>query len=162
MGFSIELEAIALVILLVIGLFHYDRDNTHNIKYQWFNLCLIMSACAVISNLITCIMAESIYPIFLQYTANSIYFITIISSMTLVAAYVFFLVFAHMRDCMCYKIIVRLIMFLYVLQMILVLVNLWTGCYFYFEDNKYCRGPLNKLGFVVMTIEVFLFCLCYF
>lgn len=63
---------------------------------------------------------------------------------------------------MCYKIIVRLIMFLYVLQMILVLVNLWTGCYFYFEDNKYCRGPLNKLGFVVMTIEVFLFCLCYF
>lgn len=163
MGFSVELEAMALVILLVIGLFHYDKTNAKNRKYQWFNTCLIVSACAIVSNLITCVMLEDVsaYPIGLHMFANSIYFIAINSCMSLVASYIFYLVFGHLRDRKYYKATAILVISMYVLLIALVLVNLWTGCYFYFENDQYCRGPLNRLSFLVITLEVILFCVYY-
>lgn len=164
MGFSIELEVVSLITLLVIGLFHYDRNNRQNIKYHWFNTCLVTSACAIIFNIITCIMMEDIaaYSIKLHMIANSIYFIAINTCMSLVAAYIFYLLFAHMREQKCYKIAMTLVGIMYTFEMVLVVLNVWTGCYFYFENNTYYRGPFNRVGFIIMLIEVCMLCSCYF
>ena len=164
MGFSVELEAISLIIIVILGLFHYDRNNIHDRKYQWFNICLVVSACAIVSDLVTCVMLTNIsgYPLVAHMIANSIYFIAIFSCVSVIAAYVFYLLFAHMKEQKCYRIATGLIIAMYTLMISLVFVNLWTGCYFYFEDNLYCRGPLNKLGFFVMMIEVAMLCMCYF
>jgi EAL domain-containing protein (putative c-di-GMP-specific phosphodiesterase class I)/GGDEF domain-containing protein len=163
MDFSVELEAISLIILVILGLFHYDSNNKHDRKYQWFNGCLVVSAIAIVSDLVTCSMLVDIsaYPVQAHIFANSIYFIAINSSMSLTAAYVFYLMFAHMREQKCYKIATSIITAMYVLVIACVFVNPWTGWYFYFENNAYCRGPLNKLGFLVVIIEVLMLCMCY-
>ena len=164
MDFSIELEAISLIILAILGLFHYDSNNKHERKYQWFNGCLALSAAAIVSDLLTCLMLTDIsaYPIGLHMIANSIYFIAINSSMSLTAAYVFYIMFSHMRDQKCYKIAVRLISYMYAIVTFFTIINPWTGCYFYFEDNTYQRGPLNKLSFLVVIIEIMMLCMCYY
>ena len=164
MGFSIELEAMSLVIIMILALFHYDRNNIHSRRYHLFNICLIITACAIISNIASCVMMANIsaYPITLHMIANSIYFITIHSCFSMVAAYVFTLLFAHMKEQKCYKRALAFISISMLIMTILVVVNIWTGCYFYFENDIYYRGPLNKLGFVVLGIEVFMLCVCYF
>ena len=163
MDFSVELEAISLIILVILGLFHYDSNNKHDRKYQWFNGCLVVSAIAIVSDLITCIMLADIsaYSIQAHIWANSVYFVAINSSMSMIAAYVFYLMFAHMREQKCYKIATSIITAMYVFVIACVFVNPWTGWYFYFENNAYCRGPLNKLGFLVVLIEVLMLCMCY-
>ena len=132
MDFSVELEAISLIILVILGLFHYDSNNKHDRKYQWFNGCLVVSAIAIVSDLITCIMLADIsaYSIQAHVWANSLYFIAINSSMSLIAAYVFYLMFAHMREQKCYKIATSIIIVMYVLVIACVFVNPWTGWYF--------------------------------
>ena len=163
MGFSIELEAMSLVIIVILALFHYDRNNIHSKRYHLFNVCLILTACAISSNIVTCVMMKNIsaYPIGLHMLANSIYFIAINSCFSMVAAYVFTLLFAYMKEQKCYKIALTFIIVSNIILALLVVVNIWTGCYFYFENNVYCRGPLNKLGFIVLGIEACMLCMCY-
>ena len=153
MGFSIELEAMSLVIIVILALFHYDRNNIHSKRYHLFNICLILTACAIISNIATCVMLENIsaYPMGLHMLVNSIYFIAINSCFSMVAAYVFTLLFAYMKEQKCYKIALTFVIVSNLVLALLVIVNIWTGCYFYFENNVYCRGPLNKLGFIIST-----------
>lgn len=163
MGFSIELEAISLLIIVILALFHYDRNNFHSRRYHLFNVCLILTACAIVSNIVTCVMMEDIsaYSLTLHMIANSIYFVAIHSCFSMVAAYVFTLLFAYMREQKCYKIAIGFITIANIILTILVVVNIWTGCYFYFENNTYCRGPLNRLGFIVLGIEACMLCMCY-
>ena len=96
MGFSIELEAISLLIIVILALFHYDRNNLHSKRYHLFNICLVLTACAIVSNIVTCVMMENIsaYSITLHMIANSIYFVAIHSCFSMIAAYVFTLLFS--------------------------------------------------------------------
>ena len=163
MNFSIELEAISLVIIVILALFHYDRHNRHSYRYHLFNICLLITACAIVSNIVSCVMMVDIsaYSHVLHMIINSIYFVSIHSCFSMIAAYVFTLLFAYMKEQRCYKIAMSFITASNVILTILVFVNIWTGCYFYFENNRYCRGPLNKLGFIVLGIEVCMLCMCY-
>jgi len=67
-----------------------------------------------------------------------------------------------MKKQKCYRIAVSLVCIMYGIVIAFVFINIWTGCYFYFEDGAYCRGPLNKLGFLVVLVEVLMLCCCYF
>ncbi len=164
MEFSIELEAISLVVIIILALFHYDRNNVHSKRYHLFNICLIITACAIVANIATCIMMKDIsaYPMALHMFINSIYFVAINSCFSMIAAYVFTLLFAYMKEQKCYKIALSFVIITNIILVLLVIVNIWTGCYFYFKDNVYYRGPLNKLGFIVLGIEACMLCMCYF
>ena len=93
---------------------------------------------------------------------NSLYFVSISSCLSLMAIYAFYLLFEYTTDRHCYNIATRLIISFYVVLMALVIVNIWTGCYFYFDENGYNRGPLNKIAFLVLFIELGMYCVCYF
>ena len=164
MEFSIYVDAIALVIIGVLTLFHYERLNKRIKRYQLFSMCLLLTAGTLISDILSLITSSDAgaYPLWLNILSNSIYFILINSCLSIVAGYVFYLLFEHMPGSKCYRIITRLIAGMWLVLTLLVLVNLKTGCYFYFKNGIYCRGPLNKLGFLVMAIEVAMLCVCYF
>ena len=164
MDISIYLDAVALLIIGVIALFHYEPRRSKVHRYQMFNLCLVLTAGTLISDMVSLITIGDVsrYPLWVNILVNSIYFIFINSCLSIVAAYVFYLLFEYMPEQKCYKIASKLILSMWIILTLLVFVNLKTGCYFYFENNAYCRGPLNKLGFIVMGVEVCMLCACYF
>lgn len=164
MDISIKMEAISLIIIGIISLFHYDRNSKYIKRYQLFNICLLLTAGTLISDIISCMMIEAVseYPVWLHMIVHSLYFVCINSCLSLIAGYVFYLLFEYMPNQKCYKIATNLIGSMWLILMAFVVINLWTGCYFYIENNTYCRGPLNKLGFLVMFIEIIMLCVCYF
>lgn len=164
MDVSIYLDAISLVIIGVIELFHYEPRRRKVRRYQLFNWCLMLTGATLISDIITLITISNVsgYPLWLNILVNSIYFVCINSCLSVVAGYVFYLLFEYMTEQKCFKIASGFILIMWIFLILLIFVNLKTGCYFYFENNEYCRGPLNKLGYIVMAVEVCMLCACYF
>ena len=164
MDISVKLEAISLVVIGIIALFHQDRNSRYEKRYKLFNVCLLLTTATLVSDIISWIILEDVaaYPVWIHMIVHNVYFACINSCLSMVAAYVFFLLFEHMPNQKCYKIARKLIICMWSMLMFLILVNLWTGCYFYIENDAYCRGPLNKLGYLVMIIEVGMLCMCYF
>lgn len=161
---SIYLDAIALMIIGVLALFHFERTNKKERRYWLYGLCLLLSAATLVSDIISIITINNAgeYPLWINMLTNSVYFICINSCLTIVARYVFYLLFEYMPDQKCYKRASKIIVGMWSVLILLVFINLKTGCYFYFENNVYCRGPLNRLGFVTMTIEAGMLCVCYY
>lgn len=163
MDVSIKLEAISFLIIVILFLFHYDYHSRNNKRYRLFNVCLILTGGTILTNIITCIMINDAgaYSYLAHMIAHSLYFFCINSCLSMVAMYVFYLLFEYMPEERCFKIAKTLIFSMWSILMILTVINIWTGCYFYIENNMYCRGPLNKIGFITMLIEAGMLCMCY-
>lgn len=163
MELAIELEAIALLIVGILALFHYDKYAKRNIRYRVFNITLFLAGSSIFLNIVTTLQLESLetQAYWLLMLTNSLYFVSISSCLSLMAVYAFYLLFEYTTDRHCFKIATRLISFFYVVLMALVIANIWTGCYFYFDENGYNRGPLNKIAFLVLFIEIGMYCVCY-
>ena len=164
MELSIYVDAIALLIIGVLALFHFEKKRKNVRRYQLYSLCLLLTAGTLISDIVSIITINNAadYPLWLNMLTNSVYFACINSCLSIVAGYVFYLLFEYMPEQKCYKIATKVIIGMWCMLMLLIFVNLKTGCYFYFENNVYHRGPLNRLGFAAMTIEVGMLCICYF
>ena len=79
MEFSIYVDAIALVIIGVLTLFHYEKINKRIRRYQLFSLCLLLTAGTLVTDIISLITIGNVvaYPLWLNILINSIYFILI-------------------------------------------------------------------------------------
>lgn len=160
---SIKLEMLSFVIVSILLLFHHDSNNKHNKKYKIFNTCLWMTAISIGLDLFTWILIENVakYSIVVHMIVHSLYFLSIHSCVAIIGYYIFYVLFEHMREQKCYGTAYKIITIMWIILNVLVIVNIWTGCYFYIEGNRYCRGPINKLGFGAMAVEVAMLCMCY-
>lgn len=163
MGLAVELEVISLLIIGILALFHQDKHAKRNKRYRFFNVALCLTGSAISLNIVTCVQLDHLttQPYWFLMLMNSLYFMAITSCLSVMALYAFYLLFEHTTECRCYKIATRLIGSFYVVLMVLVFVNIWTGCYFYFDANGYNRGPLNKVAFLALFIEIGMYCMCY-
>lgn len=163
MGLSIELEAVALLIVCVLALFHQDKCGKRNKRYRFYNVALLLTGSAIVLNIVTCLQLTKweTYSTWVLMLGNSLYFVAISSCLSMMVLYAFYLLFEYTSDDHCYKIAKKLIFTFYSILMVLIIVNIWTGCYFYFDENGYNRGPLNKVAFVVLFVEIGMFCVCY-
>jgi hypothetical protein len=126
MDISIYLDAIALLIIGVIALFHYEPRRNKVRRYQIFNLCLVLTAGTLISDMVSLITIGDVsgYPIWVNILVNSIYFICINSCLSVVAAYIFYLLFEYMPEQRCYKIVSKFILCMWFVLTVLVFLNL--------------------------------------
>ena len=117
MDISIYLDAVALLIIGVIALFHYEPRRSKVHRYQMFNLCLVLTAGTLISDMVSLITIGDVsrYPLWVNIMVNSIYFICINSCLSIVAAYVFYLLFEYMQEQKCYKIASKLIFSMWII-----------------------------------------------
>lgn len=163
MGMVIELEAVSLLIIGILALFHYDKHGKRNKRYRFYNVGLGLTGVSIFLNIFTYLQLHQLdtQPYWFLMLTNSLYFIAISSCLSVMAIYAFYLLFEYTTDDHCYKIATRLICSFYTVLMLLVIVNIWTGCYFYFDETGYNRGPLNKVAFFVLFIEVGMYCMCY-
>ena len=163
MEISLELEAASLMITLLLLMLHVDRQQRSNLRYQLFNLSLILSASAILLNLLSSwgINNAATLPLWLNNSLGMAYFLAQHASFSLMTGYGFYLLNEHVPDRRCFRLAVSIIAGLGVLLEVLVLFNPWTRWFFAFEGSTYVRGPANKLGFVVLGAELVMATVCY-
>ena len=72
------------------------------------------------------------------------------------------LLFEHVADKHCLTLAIGLIASFCLVLITLIIANYWTGWFFSFQNGEYVRGPLNRIGYLVLFIEVMMLCACSF
>ena len=164
MEFSIRMEIVALVILAILILFHFDKQNSNNMRYRLYSASLIFAVLTVVFDISSTIVmrTEAISLVWLLTAMNTIYFIALDWTFSLLAIYCFYIMFEHSIDKHCYQIATRIIMAFATVLLLINLLNLRFGWIFSIKNGVYERGPLNNIGYVPLFIEVGMFCVCYF
>lgn len=160
---SVKIEVIALLINILLIIFHYDKQNKDHVRYRLFSLCLYTSAISICFDIITCFTIEYIdkVPYFLNMLVNSFYFAIMDITFSLIAIYCFYVLFEHVSSKKCLHYSVQVVSVLCLTLVIILFVNVQTGILFSIENGQYIRGDYNKIGHVFLLFELVLLCICY-
>lgn len=163
MQFSIQLEFIALILLLILTLYTYKKNWFGSLNKRMFAGCLFLSLLSILLNLasVWSLNHSASVSDWLILLLNTLYYLqtTLLSAFT--AFYFFYLLFEHSPGHRCLKIAGGVFCLLYLIVVIACIANLTTGCLFTVHGGIYARGWLNPLGYVVLLIEVTMFIICY-
>ena len=164
MSFSVKLEAVSMLIIAIIALFHFGSQTGNNLRSRLFSWCLALSEIAIFLDIMTTITIADYAntPLWVNILVNSLYFIAINTCLSFVAAYCFYVMLEHAPDNHCLRIATKVIIIMYIGMMVTVIANIWTGWLFSFHNGIYVRGKLNRLGYLILVVELSMLCMCYF
>ena len=161
MGFSLKIEYVALILDCVLLFFYYEKNMHLNFKKKCFLACLGLSLLAIIVNILSVLTLGKVSD-GLSFFLNGLYYPAIMTNMSVLAFFLFHLMFEHVPQRKCSKIAYSIIGSFLGIIVLLTLVNFWTGCLFTVENGVYTRGPLNAVGYVCLGIELCMLVVCYF
>lgn len=163
MNFSINMEVIAALMILLLLLYSFDERNTSNAGNRRYHFCLYVSLASIAADLLSVwgINCAGEIPVWINMVISSVNYL-LASFMAVVSArYVSYHIFVHFPRHFCRKRIETVITALYLVVVAAVVLNLFTGCLFSFKNGMYYRGPLNLLGYVAVMGEVAMVGMCY-
>ena len=162
---SLLAELMSLSMLLLMFLYYHERKTAFSFRRRVFYWIFGLSISSILVNIV-CVYTIAHYdrvPVALNQLLNTLYFILVLLVSSTIALYIFDLILEHVYRKDCYKKAVIGIAVLTAAYLIIALTNVWTGALFYFtEDGHYARGPLNRLGYVILGLELVMVLLCYF
>jgi EAL domain-containing protein (putative c-di-GMP-specific phosphodiesterase class I)/GGDEF domain-containing protein len=159
-------DYLALGLVITLSMFFFDSKT--DLRYmsssgRIYLGCLITTALTAIIDMASVVMHDMTHlPLWLQVGVNSLYFVSSIVTTTVIALYLFTKILEHTHDHRCAENAYVGLTVLLVLHLAMVIANWWTGWLFYFEDGRYCRGPLNALGYAITVAQMALVIICYF
>ena len=164
MNFIGDYFALGLIIILCI--FFFDSKSSMRFMSaasKLFICCLVTTAMTALVDLLTGHLQElEQVPLWQNMLANTVYFVVNIVSTTFIALYLFTKILEHTHERHCMRNACIGLSVLFVVYMAFVVANLWNGCLFYFDENgKYYRGPLNAVGYLVTLLQLVLVGICY-
>ena len=159
-------EYFALLLLAIIFLryYGYERHVVFTAKRKLYLLCLMSAAASTVFNIITVSAASKpgCIPLWLSMLLNSGYFLFTILACSLFALFLFRLTLEHVYEEHCMRRANVALAGLTAVFVLLIVVNLFTGILFYFDDaGRYCQGPLNRCVFLLPVTELVLLGACY-
>jgi len=161
MGFSLKIEYVALVLNCVLLFFYYEKNMHLNFKKKCFIGCLALSMFSILVNIISVVTLGKVSDE-LSFFLNGLYYPAVMANASMMAFFLFYLMFEHVPQRKCSKIANTIIATVFSIVMILVLANFWTNCLFTVENGVYSRGPLNAVGYAGVALELCLLIICYF
>ena len=154
---------------LIIVLFMFFFDSKNSIRHMpatsvIFVISLCMTALNAVTDLCTGhLMNNSSVPLWINLLVNSLYFLTNIITTSTIALYLFTQILKHTYSRHCMRNACIGLAVLDVIYLCVVVLNIWTGWLFYFqEDGTYCRGQLNFFGYLITLAQMLLVLICYF
>ena len=161
MNFIGDYFAIGLVIILCM--FYFDRNHMWTTSSKYFFASLIFTALTAAVDILTgALLVQAYVPLWLNITANSLYFIVNIITTSFIALFLFTKILEHVYDDHCMQMAKRGLFVIFGFFLIMVFANIWTGWMFSFDaDNLYQRGPLNALGYIMVLAQMVLVLICY-
>lgn len=161
---SLAGELLGLIIHIILILYYYERRLVSSIRRKIYQVCLWISVTTILLNIVCVHMV--IQPTAVSYGVNvllnSLYFILCVLTCSVMAVYMFALTLEHVYDKRCLRIAGTIVLILNIIFGGIVIWNLKSGVLFYFDENQvYRRGPLNRIGYLVMAIEMLMLVMCY-
>lgn len=161
MFFSLKIEYVALILNCVLLFFYYEKNMHLNFKKKCFLACLGLSLFSVLVN-IASVMTLGRVPDQTSFFLNALYYPAIMGNASVLAFFLFYLMFEHVPQRKCSKIAYGIIGTFLMIVVILTIANFQTNCLFTVENGIYTRGPLNAVGYAGVGIEICLLVICYF
>ncbi len=161
MDISLKIEYVAFLVNIILLFFSVEKNMHLNFRKKCFFACLILSELAILTNIISVVGlgrfsdAGNIF-------FSSAYYLVIMMNVSMVAYFMFYMMFEHVPECKCSRIANAIILFFLVVVVLLVALNLWTGCLFVIKGEEYTRGSLNAVGYVGVVIELCMIVVCFF
>ena len=157
--------AIGLVIIMFI--FFWDTKTKYQnmpVSGKIFGVILMMTALNALVDLLSgWLLTASGVPEWLNITVNSLYFVTNVVTTSAIARYLFVRILEHTHHRHCMRNASIALASILGVYLLIVIVNLWTGILFYFDENgNYIRGPLNAIGYFFTLLQMVFVLICYF
>ena len=148
----------------ILGLFFFDQKYSLNKASRYFVAFLIMIGITAVTDIVTGeLMQLANIPLWINMAVNSLYFLVNILATSFAALYLFTKILEHMHDKHCMRNANIGLCICLLVYIACIVANFWTGWMFYFnEQNEYCRGPLNALGYGITICQMILVLICYF
>lgn len=162
---SLLAEFLSLSMLSLMFLYYHEKGCLLSFRRKVFYWIFWLSISSIVVNIICVytIAHTDAVPLPVNQILNTLYFMLVLLVSSAVALYIFDLVLEHVYRKDCYKKAVIGLVVLTSFYLCVALTNFWTKALFYFtEDGRYARGPLNRLGYVILGIELLMVLLCYF
>lgn len=150
-------ELFSFIIILVLMLNFYERRWKDFPKRKIYNCCLLISAGAILLNIICVYLIGhvNLFPLWINILCNSAYFLLIVLVSSIIAYYIMYLLYEHIYQRKGLRIFKGVLVFLYAVFVVMILYNINSGIIFYFDENRaYHRGPLINSGYVIMGIQL--------
>ena len=157
-----EIIALLFIAALLLSLSVYRQTVTHSLRL--FRGCLVLSLATIAWDILCYILLEfpAQVPTALNLFMNSVYFFMVVALCSLTALFIFEKVLEHVYDPLCIRRAKVLLFLLTAAFFVLVIINIWTGLLFWFDEKGgYQRGRLNGAGYVILGIEVLLIFICF-
>ncbi len=158
MKYIIVPEYISCVLLALIGVYMLFDKKSASPKETTFRIALGFSLFAIINNILSIYTIENAarMPVLLNVILNTFYYfsVAVMTTMVSITTYVTMFEGRYGEPRLKSAIIVSLAFF--ALEATLVVVNLFTGWLFYFDEfGLYHRGVLNEIGIAYLAIAIF-------
>lgn len=163
-GWTLIPEYMALLLILVIMLFFYDKRQVHTFRRSTYWACLWLSALTIVLNIASVYTIERAaqVPMWLNMALNSLYFWTSVLTCSTMAFYMFQRILEYVYDKHCLKRAVTGLSVVMIFYTGLILWNLVSGVVFSFDaQGNYQRGIFNRLGYLMLLIELIMLMICY-
>ena len=161
MGFSLKIEYVALILNCVLLFFYYEKDMHLNFKKKCFLMCIVLSLFSILVNIVSVLTLGKVSDE-ASFLLNALYYPAIMGNASMLAFFLFYLMFEHVPQRKCSKIANGIICTFLTIVVVMTIANFWTNCLFTVENGIYTRGPLNAVGYASVGIEILLLVVCYF
>lgn len=163
-SWTLTAEFLSLIVILILGLYYYDKNATITFKHKMYVRCLNISVVYVLLNFlcIFTIMYVQVLPLWVNHLLNSLYYFIGVFACSVVASYLFYLILEHVYDKHCLVRAKRILLAINVIYFPVWFFNWKTGILFYFDSAKgYHRGDWYWLGYLLLLVELGLLVACY-
>ena len=150
-------EFLSFFILSLMYAYYREKNAVPSLRRRMFTWIFRLSLAAIALNVCCVYLIERarMFPLWLNYTMNTAYFILIIVVCSVIALYLFDLMMEHVNRGKFDRRVIGALAVLNLAYAAIAVTNVWTGVLFSFRaDGTYVRGPWNRLGYGVMAIEI--------
>lgn len=161
---SVLTELLSLFMLSLMVLYYHEKWPSPSFRRKVFYWIFGLSISSAVVNILSvCTIAHYCsFPRWLTQGLNTTYFILTVLACSAITLYTINLIMEHVYQKNCYRTAVTILAFLTGGYVCLALTNPFSKVLFYFSsDGQYIRGPLNRLGYVIMAIEIVMILSCY-
>lgn len=164
---SLESEYFALILLAVIALFYCDAKALRGFRQRrvTYWACLGLTALSILLNAAAVDVIENIqsYSVSLAMGLNTAYFAVSWMMTTAIVHYLFLRILEFVYDGHCMRIANTVQCGLLTLFMLLLIYNIPSGLFFYFDgEGIYHRGVFNAGCYLLPIAETAMLIICYF
>ena len=157
MKYVIVPEYISCVLMALIGVYLLFDKKTVSAKEITYRISLVFAVLAIVNNIFSIYTIENAarMPVILNICLNTLYYFFVACLTTLITITTYVTIFEGRYDEPRLKTAIVISLLLFLAEVALVVLNLFTGWLFYFDRaGLYHRGVLNAIGIAYLGIAI--------